>query len=422
MSAPLKFVLVLAWAGLASLGSAEVPAPAFTGTLTVREVYDDNVFLQDKAPLAAGQTIVALPADADAFITTIGVNLAVAWKRSPSLQLDASYTPEIFRFSRYQSENHTDHRFAASVSGTSGAWRYDAKAGWLSTVGSHESTVFNRLGGSPPVGSEPVRARRAQDIAKASARVTRDFAPGFIRCVFSSMDQDFHTAERSTFGRANYVDRGELSAGLDLGWKFGPTWSAVAGVRQGRQHQANLLGVPLNYTNTLTRWLVGMEGKLNPTSKFSVLAGPDERRFGPWVRPEFERQQTSTYLEAAANWSATKSDLLTLSGKRYLWVSSGARGAYVDALFDVTWKHSFGHAWTLSTGLNRHTAVTSRFNPTAPRDDRIDAVTLALAHAFDAKTEVEFGVAQDRSVSGVPNTPGREYHRRICTLSGVRRW
>jgi hypothetical protein len=421
MCARIKIVFSIAC--LATLVPAGLAAPALTtSALAVRVLYDDNVFLQDNAPLAPGQTAAALPARGGAFSTTLGASLGLTWKPGSETKIESSYAPEVSRYSSYQSENHTDHRFTVNATGAAGDWRYETKANWLSTTGAHESPVFNRLGGSPPIGSEPVRARRAQEIAKATGRVTRSWNGGFVRGVFAVNDQDFHTRQSSAAGYANYVDRGEWTAGVDLGWKLRPDLSLLTAIRQGRQHQADLLGVPLNYTNTLTRWLVGAEGQVTKTFKLNLLAGPDVRHFGAAVRPGYDRSQTATYWEAGATWTPAKTDVLTLSGRHYLWVSSGGRGVYLDTVYDLSWKHQFTPAWNLTTGLNQHTGYTGRYNPTAPRHDVVRAVTGTLTRVIDAKTKLELGLAQDWADSLVPNTPGREYRRRICTVGCSRLW
>ena len=243
-----------------------------------------------------------------------------------------------------------------------------------------------------------------------------------MRGAFVLNRQDFHTAERTTSGYANYVDRGEWSGGADLGWNARADLALIAAVRQGGQQQADLLGVPLNYSNTLTRWLVGAEGRLGKTCKFNLLAGPDVRRYGPAVRPGFERHQTATFWEASATWTPAPSDVLTLNGRHQLWLSSGGRGAYVDTIYAVIWKHLFSPAWNLSTGLDEHTGYTGRYNLVTPRHDVILATTCTLSHALDAKTRLELGLAQDWSDSLIPATPGREYRRRISTLVCSRRW
>lgn len=419
MSACMKFLRGLA--GLVLVAPA-FASPVVSTSLTVRETYDDNVFIQDDAPLAAGQTAAALPANAGALITDLGAALGFAWKASPAWQADLGYAPEVFRYSRYQTENHTDHRLTAGASGCTGNWSYDGKASWLSTLGSDLSPFFNRLGGSPPVGSEPVRARRAQDIGKAAGRVTYSGGAGFVRGGFTVLTQDFHTQESSTACYTNFVDRSEWTAGVDLGWALRPDLFLVAAARGGAQQQANLLGVVHNYSSTLTRWLVGAEGKLGPTLKFSALAGPDVRRYGSAVRAGFDRDQTTTYLEASASWTPAKADQVSLTARRWLWLTSGGRSAYVDTTYDLVWKHQLSAKWNVGTGFNQHLGNTGRFNPASPRRDTVDAVTASLAYAIGPKARIDLAFAQDWGATAVPATPGRVYHRRISSLGYSRGW
>ena len=402
--------------------SGAAAEPSLTATLSIREQYDGNVYLQDEAPLALGQTTAAVPANAGSFITSLGASLGWSWKPTSFFRLDITYAPEAIRYAGFSTENHTDHRFSLNAKGTDGAWRHELKAGWLGTIGSHESPVFNRQGGAPPVGSEPVRSRRAQDIYKANGRFTRDFSPGFVRGVFFLSDQDFHTRHSPAPGYANYVDRGEWSAGAELGWKIKPELALVTAIRGGRQHQEDLLGVPLNYSNRLTRWLLGAEGKLHRTLNFNVLAGPDIREFGPAVRPGFDRHQTTSYLEAGATWTPSKLDVLTFSGRRSLWLSSGGRGGYLDALYDLSWTHQIRPTWSMTSGVNLHTAVSRHYNSPLLRDDIIWAVSGVLSHPLNRHTRVDFSFLQDWSQSQIPETAGREYHRRIYSLGLARLW
>jgi hypothetical protein len=419
MSGPIKFFCGLSLLALVPSAGA---SPVVSTALAVRESYDDNVFLQEAAPLAAGQSVAALPANGRAWLTDVGATLGLGWKLSPALQADLGYAPEVFRYSRYQTENHTDHRFTANAGGAGGVWRYEAKASWLSTHGSAEAPVFNRLGGSPPVGSEPVRARRTQDIGKASGRVTRSFHGGFVRGVFSAQTQDFHIRESTTVGCANYVDRGEWTAGADLGWALRPELFLVAAARSGAQQQANLLGVTHNYANTLSRWLVGAEGKLGPAFKFSALAGPDVHHYGSAVRAGFDRHQTTTYLEANATWTPTKADQIALTSRRWLWLSSGGRSAYVDTVYDLAWKHQLNAKWNVGTGFNQHLGNTGRYNPASPRRDTVEAVTGSVTYVLGPKAKIDLSFAQDWSATAVPATPGRVYHRRICSVGYSRGW
>lgn len=396
--------------------------PTLTASLSGRALFDNNVFLQDNAPLAAGQTVAAVPANAEAWVANLAATLRGVWRVSPACTLDASYAPEVFRFSRHQTENHTDHRFALNAAGRAGGNDYDLKTSWLSTDGSHESLIFNRLGGGPPVGTEPVRARRAQDVFKLGGRFTHPFARTFLRATATASEQDFHTRESATYGYANFVDRGEWIAGAEAGWLWRPGIALIAAVRHGRQQQADLLGVSLNYTNRLTRWLVGTEGTVGKTWKFSLLAGPDDRRFDATVRPGFARVQTTTYFEGAATWTPRAADTLSATAKRCLGFSSGGRGVYVDSLYELTWKHLFAPRWALTTGWSHHEGDITPCNPANPRDDIVTALTAGLTFALNAKTKISADIMQDWSRSFVPATSGRVYHRQIFSAGVTRSW
>lgn len=395
-----------------------------SATLTAKVATDSNLFLMDDAPLAAGQTVASVPAEASAVVGSVALNLGWKWTASPRLALDLGYAPERIHYRHYASENHTDHRFSLAATGRTadGHWLCDTKAAWLVTEGSEETPTFNRLGGSPALGGEPVRSRRSQDVLKASGRLTRTLDHGFVRGAFALVRQDFHTVESATPGCANYVDRGEWSVGPEAGWKLRPSLTLLSAVRAGRQTQADLLGISENYSNTITRWLVGAEATVSPSLKFNFLAGPDVRRFNRTVRAGFDRHVTTTYFEASSTWSPTRIDTVTLTGKQYLWFSGGGRGAYIDVVADLAWKHTFTAQWDFAASANYHVGRTGALNLKTPRDDIIPTLTATVGHALDAHTRLEAGFAYDWSISRVPNTPAREYHRRIATLSCSRRW
>jgi hypothetical protein len=235
-------------------------------------------------------------------------------------------------------------------------------------------------------------------------------------------DQDFHTAERPVPGYANYVDRGEWTVGPELGWVLRPNFFLVAAIRGGLQHQADLLGVPLNSSSSLVRGLVGLEGQPTPAWKFSLLAGPDVRRFGSKAPPGLDREQTTPYWEASATWSPTASDTLTLGSRRQLWVSSGGRTVYEDGLHDLSWKHQIAPAWSVTTSVNLHTADNRGYRPAVARDDVIRGGAVLFSRGLGPQARLEFGAALDWSRSGVPSTRGREYHRRQYSLSYYCRW
>jgi hypothetical protein len=415
MKRPLVFGFVL-WSTAVGLAGA----PTVNTSASVRVLHDTNLFLQNPGPLAAGQTSPASPARESATAATAAVRVGVAFTTATKTTLDLGYAPEIWRYFAHGSENHTDHLFTLGSGFGVGEWTGDAKVRYLYTVGSDAAPAFNEIGGGPAIGGEPVRARRSQSIGRLNAKLTRNYDLGFFRLVSAVLEQDFRTATRTTSGYCNYADREESSIGVEGGWRVTRPVAAVAAVRLGEQRQADILGVPLNYSNTFARWLAGVEASPTPSLRLSLLAGPDIRHFGRSVRPGFSREQRTGYGEGSASWNVSSADTLTATAKNYLWVLGGGRGVYVDTAFDLVWKHLFAPAWSGVVGGNYHDGTSGRFMPAAPRHDQIYTETVGVSHALSHGLRVDLEVMHDQGVSLVTNMPGREYNRWITGLTVAR--
>jgi hypothetical protein len=383
-------------------------------TASARTGYDDNVFLQERSAVIAPN---AVPYSAGSWVNSVSLALGVTWQPSPALAVDAGYSPELTRYARFHSENHDDHRFTTSLRGKDGAWSYDLKSSLLLVDGSSESPIYGHVGGTPAIGGAQVRDRRDQTVTKAGANLTRTVSPDFfVRAVGAASFQDFQTTHKPTTGPgavpgyANYVDRSEWSIGPDAGWFFRKDLALVAGVRFGEQRQANLLGVKNNYSNTLTRFLVGLEGKVAPTLSLKFLAGPDVRRYTDSAAAGFDRTRTTRYAEGTATWTPLKSDSVSFSAKDYLWLSSGGRGAYESIVCDLAWKHTFNKTWSTVAGFNYQEGDNLDYvAPASFRNDSIYTVSGGVTYALNAKTKIDVSVTREWSDSAVANKPGREY-------------
>jgi hypothetical protein len=417
-----RILLFLSLAWFTAWAHAGYAPPTATVATAFKVLVDSNIYLQSEAPLAAGQTSATLPAEAGDAVVVVRANFGVTGQTAAGLKMEASYAPEILRFSRYTTESHDNHWLAFNLTGHSPSWSLEVKNSILFTHGSKDPPVFNRLGGGPALGGEPVRARRAQTVAKAGWRLTHLLPSGFVRGVFNLLDQDFHVRESPVLGCANYVDRREWYTGAEAGWCLHPGFAMIGAVRVGRQTQANLLGTDLHYSNAFTRWLVGVEGSPRADLKLSLLAGPDVRCYAEAVRPDFEREQTTTYVEGSATWVASKSDTVTLGLRRWQWLNGGGRGAYLDLSIDAGWKHVLAPGWTLAASANLHQGWCTRYNPASPRDDLIYTGNLTVSRALSPGTSLDVGVMHDWSDSRVVGAPSREYSRWILSAGGSRVW
>jgi hypothetical protein len=421
MTARLQPTLVFLTLLMGNLPGADASSTGSSAT-SVKVLVDSNIYLQSEVALGPGQSVPTLPADARDTIVVAGFNLGWSGQAPHGISVQASYAPEVVRFSRYEAEDHTNHRLTLNLSRKTPAWTFEAKNSLLITEGGKVPLIFNRLGGGPSLGGEPVRARRAQAVAKAAWRVSHPVSGGFVRATFNLLDLDFQVRESPVSGCANYVDRREWSVGAEGGSWLRPGFAAIGAVRAGRQTQADLLGMRLNYSNTFTRWLVGFEGAPVTDLKLSLLAGPDLRRYGDAVRTGFDRAQTTTYIEGTAAWVASEADTLTFGVRRWQWLNSGGRAAYLDLSVDAGWKHLLAPGWTLAVAANVHRGSCTRYNPGSPRDDVIYTGNLVVIRTLSPGTTFEAGLMHDWSDSRVAGAPSREYSRWIVSAGWSHVW
>jgi hypothetical protein len=383
---------------------------------SARTIYDDNVFLQDRNPMTVNAKGVAV--EAGSMVYTASLSLGASWQPNRSLALDVGYAPELIRYQRFDSENHDDHRFNAGLHGQNDAWSYDAKGNVLIVDGLSDSPIFGQVGGTPAIGGEQIRSRRDQTVTKGGGNLTYAVCPeAFVRAVGAASFQDFRTTQKPTTGigaipgYANYVDRSEWSAGPDIGWFVRNDLALVAGVRFGEQRQGNLLGVKNNYSNTLTRFLVGVEGRVSPSFSLKFFGGPDVRQFtDSAVAGSFDRTSSTHYAEGSATWTPSKTDAFTISMKDSLWLSSGGRGAYENILYDLAWKHTFSKTWSAGAGFNYQEGDNLDYvTPANYRNDSIYTVSGVVTYALNAKTKLDATISREWSDSAVANKPGREY-------------
>lgn len=416
-------LLILA-ASTAALSASAENGWTLQPSVAARAGYDDNVFLQDRAPLITPATV---PDRGGSWFARASAALNALWKPNADFQLNASYSPEIVRYEAYSSENHDNHRLDFGASGRSGPWSYQAKGGVLLVDGSEEAPVFGHTGGTPAIGGAPIRARRDQVNSKLAGSVTRALDGGFVRAVGDGVINDYGTRPSSVAGCANYVDRSEWSAGIDAGRFVKKDFALVTGVRTGAQWQEDLrLGlVPADdtrdYSNRFVRVLAGVEGKPSSTLTLRVLGGPDFHDYTGEVAPGFDRSQSARYLEGSATWTPRSADTFTLTFKDFLWVNAGGRGIYQSTTGNLLWKHTVNPGWSVSLGADVQAGDNRDYVlPAAQRFDWIYTGTFVLTRSLGKDTKLDLEIVREWSDSVIAAKPGREYSRWIVS-AGVRR-
>lgn len=415
---------ILAAAIAAAAPAAETPATApWRVSATARTILDTNVFLQDSGPLSPGQTVATTPARAHDFTGLLGLDIS-GTAATPAGRFSAGYAPELYRYDEYTSENHDDHRLRAALEGSAGDWRWELGGTVLHTDGSDSGPAYNRLGGGPVLGGEPVRARRDQTVSKASARLTRATGPVWARLLACGSYQDFHT--NFSPGASPYVDRGEALGGFELGRDVQPGLAAVAGIRTGRQFQADRPGLPApaNSSSTFTRFLVGLEGRPASTVKLDFRAGPAVHRFTSDEPLPLGRQRTSPYAEASVTWTPSATDTVTLTSRYLLTLCGSGRGAYQDSLTRLDWKHRCTTRLTSRLGVSFASGDNSgQIYPGAKLfRDTITTGTVGAELALTPRLTLDLGVTCEQGASRLPDSDGRDYLRAVFSLGLTGTW
>jgi hypothetical protein len=231
-------------------GFASKPAFALPTNVTckveasVKETYDSNVYLQDKAP--TNHIPGAVSAGKGSFVTTISPKLSLDYAACPAFKVTLSYAPDITWYASAPSEDNTTHRWGVNLGGAMDKTAWDLQNTFTYIIGSDEGPIFARPQDIPPIGGIPLRDRRAAFIYRSNFKLTQTSGKWMFRPVVSAYVHDFKTDLRpspspSVYTYENYIDRQDINGGLDIGYEVVKHLRILAGYRYGRQdHQQSL--------------------------------------------------------------------------------------------------------------------------------------------------------------------------------------
>lgn len=402
-------VLVIVFTLWGSAGqTAQAQSWKTSASAGVKETWDDNVFIQDEGNRASRES----------FITNTSVNLGATrtTKGSWDTTLTLGLTPQYTWYHSESSENHFTIGGLANFAAKTKGWSLDLNNAITHIDGDDHGLIFTGPGGAPAAGGIPIRDRRDADIYRTNYRVTWTQGDWMIRPVITGYVHDFHTRHLATTGYQNYVDRNEFVGGVDVGYKVIENTYVILGYRYGEQKQAELLGVPLEYSNTFHRVLVGVEGKPTDWLKVAVLAGPDFRDFGSKTAAGFDDEQTRWFIDGVVTVTLSPNDEIGFSAKRYTQPGFGGRSVYDDTTYLLTYKRKITQKLTAQVSGQAYN--TDFFSP-APvmRDDWIYTINVAAGYKFTENLSGEIGWSHDLAESQVPNTEGREFNRNLAWVS-----
>ncbi len=385
---------------------------------TLRETFDNNVFLQNDPPSAALTN--AVRPYRQSLVTSLTPRLGLDWKPMPEFNLATDYAPEVVRFHSEPSENHVTHRANLTFSGQVGVvqWEQFNTLTWID--GSREGLTFGitngagQLVGAPAIGGIPIRDRRAALIYRNGFRALHAHGDWFFRPVAWSYVHDFRTRQRNRPGYQNYVDRNDFTVGMDLGYRALPSAFVIVGYRYGFQQEPPYPWSDVHYSNDYHRFVVGLEGKLTDWLRIVGVVGPDYRDFNPHVPAGFDDHHTRLYYDASAVVQPGPNDSITLSARQFEQPAFGAPSVYEDITWEISWRHRFDSAWTLSVGFR---AYGGDWLEPVQRDDWIYTTSVAIVWRPGPHLSAELSHSYDWVESRIPDTDGREFTRHLLSVS-----
>lgn len=397
--------------------------------LTLRETYDNNVYILNTEPrpgiVPPAHSLIAEP-NKESFVTTVTPALRLSYRANDAFTAGLSYAPDVVRYHSASSEDYVAHRGSISFQGRI----EDASYEWLNSVvwvdGNNLTPTVLRPGDCRAIGGIPLRDRRDQAVYRNGFKLKLDLGEWFIRPVVNAYVHDFQTELRPNTNTANflyenYIDRWEVSGGMDVGRDVGRGTWLVAGYRFGRQHQAALLGRASPYSNRYHRLLAGMEGSPVSWLKVAVLGGPDWRCWDSETPAGFQRDELLWFLDGSITLLPTRADTVILKATRYEQPAFTSHSVYEDIRYELSWRHRFNDRFTAGAGL---TLYIGDWQAPVHREDWIITPNAIASYAFNRHLSAEASYSYDAVENRVPTSApgatyaeGREFTRQMASLA-----
>ena len=390
----------------ATSASGTPPGPSVwipSASLSLKEAYDGNIYMQSVTPLA----------NQSSFVTLVTPSVAGQWRPAPAFSLSLSYSPEVAFYHSASSEDYVAHRGTLSLGGRVKETTWELLNGITWIDGNDRGLTFTGPGGAPALGGVPMRDRRDAAIFREGFKLQHPVGNWFLRPVASVYVHDFHTAQSAAPGYQNYADRRDVNGGLDVGYEAFKNTSLLVGYRHGAQDQSTVLASPIAYGNTYDRFLTGIEGKPANWLKLGLLIGPDVRSFGRNVDPGFDRHKTKAFLDFQATLTPSKADTLSLTAKRFEQPGYGGKSVYEDSTYEASWRHKFNDQFSTGLGLR---ALNWNFELPVKRNEWWYSANASVACTFSKHLAAELSYTYDQVESLIPNTAGREAKRHLASL------
>jgi hypothetical protein len=415
----LSWVVALALSGLATLPALAVPTNlTWKAEATVKETFDSNVYLQDHEPSPA-VTNAARPFQ-ESLVTSITPRLALDYKPWPEFGATISYAPEIVFYHSAPSEDYVTHRGTINLGGKikEVAWEQPNSATWID--GNDSCLFFGGPGGAPAIGGIPIRDRRAAFIYRSGFKATIPVGNWFVRPAASAYVHDFLTKQLDSRlpqfkGYENYVDRNDVSGGLDLGRTIANNTRVFVGYRFGHQDEGSLVTEPgVEYDNQYHRVLFGIEGQPVKWLKLNIALGPDFHHSTATTATNFAGDYVVLFIDSTVSLLPTDKDTIALTVKQFTQPAFASCSIYQDTTYDIAWRHKFDARWSAACGFR---AYVGDWRSPVRREDWIYTPSATVTCTVNPHVTCEASYSYDWVDSKVPGTEGREFTRHLVSLS-----
>ncbi|MCP5521721.1 MAG: hypothetical protein H7A46_09250 [Verrucomicrobiales bacterium] len=376
--------------------------------------YDDNVYLQNLGPLAKHGSWI------NAVMPVAGVVLRPA-DGTDRFRLKLAYEADYRFFHSEPTESYLQHMGVLEFEGSRDPWQLQTRATVQYTDGSTDSVVWNPPGGIPALGGYEVRNRRRHFLYQQRLAVRYELGRFFLRGVYEGRVWDFMIDPKPVPFYQNFVDRDDLNAGPEVGWKPGEACAWSLGYRIGHQNQAANPYVPFaNAANTYHRVLVGLDTRAWGWLKLSGEAGPSIHEFEPGVAlPGQAEVATLLYCRATASLAIGTNTTVSLGTREGLLPSSAGRAAYENIAYTGGIEHRFSRV--LSAGVSL-TVEEYHFLAPVARWDRVFTPAAKVRCRLDSHLALELRYSFASADSLVPNLDARAYDRHRFGIDFIARY
>jgi hypothetical protein len=416
--------------------SFQRPAWLTEASLTVKESYDDNVFLAGaNVPDTVQSGFVAAVKGKTSWVTgatpKIDVNFAPLLGDQKTLQvLSLAYAPDFVWYQNQNSESYNAQRASAMIKAKSDAWALTAEDSFGYVDGSKLGPVYpgNLLSAFATVAARD-RREQIQDRANFALQLDRGnwfFRPAAALIYCNWMTEKLNPELATTpVGYQNYADRYDLNGGADGGYKITPTLAATLGYRYGYEGQEQYAFSPYSSPNSYQRVLLGLEGSPWHWLDLKIVGGPDFRDYAgdtaTHITPLDNLHPITYYGEAQLTAKFTAADSLTFRYKQWQWLSTLGKVPYFDSTYDLSYHRKLTSRLGFDLGGRLLSWDFTEGNlANCNRKDLEYAAIVGLGYAINTHISVNLGYEYDwgrNAAEDVAEPQTREFNRRLVSLA-----